>query len=162
MHARQCKHTKPCCRASPHWHAVLGRCSASTLFVPESTALPERKRKRGRGNKEWLSAIIRPHMPEKGLISQETRENERDERERGTERKRAELRLKERGHQRIATFSFRKLGRTEVVCSVWVSIFKDTVYFVQLCHPSPLKGKPFHSFPHIPSLCLHLHPPDRQ
>lgn len=56
-------------------------------------------------------------MPEKGLISQEMRENERDEkeRERETERKRVELRLKERGHQRIATFSFRKLGRTEMV-----------------------------------------------
>lgn len=54
-------------------------------------------------------------MPEKGLISQEMRERERDERERGTERKKAELRLKERGHQRIATFSFRKLGRTEMV-----------------------------------------------
>lgn len=56
-------------------------------------------------------------MPEKGLISQEMRESERDERERGTEkeRERVELRLKERGHQRIATFSFRKLGRTEMV-----------------------------------------------
>lgn len=55
-------------------------------------------------------------MPEKGLISQEMRENERDERERGDrEKKRVELRLKERGHQRNATFSFRKLGRTEMV-----------------------------------------------
>lgn len=52
-------------------------------------------------------------MPEKGLISQEMRENERDEKDR--EKERVELRLKERGHQRIATFSFRKLGRTEMV-----------------------------------------------
>lgn len=97
MYGKQCQHTnthtpthtQPCCRASPHWHGVLGHCSASTLFVPESTARPERKRKRGRGNKEWLSAIIRPHMPEKGLISQEMREIERDESERegeGTEK----------------------------------------------------------------------------
>lgn len=50
----------------------------------------------------------------------------RDERERG-HRKRVEQRLKERGHQRIATFSFRKLGRTVMVCSVWVSILTDTM-----------------------------------
>lgn len=48
------------------------------------------------------------------------------------------------------------------ICRVWVSIFKDTMCFIQLCHPSPLKGKPFHSFPHIPSQCHHLRFPKRQ
>lgn len=55
------------------------------------------------------------------------------------ERERSESKLKEREQQRIATFSFRKLGRTEVVCSVWVS--EDALPFHQWCHPSPVKGK---------------------
>lgn len=84
-------------------------------------------------------------MPEKGLISHEMRV--RDERGTQKERERAEKKLKERGQQRIATFSFRKLGRTEVVCCVWVS--EDTLPFG--VNPPPLRGNLF-SVPHI-----HLH-----
>lgn len=76
-------------------------------------------------------------MPEKGLISHEMREWGMRRGHRKRERELSRSGKKE--HQRIATFSFRKLGRTEVVCSVWVS--EDTLPFHQWCHPSPVKGK---------------------
>lgn len=136
----------PCYKANPHLHEVWGHCSASKLSGPESLALPERKRERGEGKREWLSMIIRPEMPEKGLISHEMRVRD----ERGTQKERAEKKLKERGQQRIATFSFRKLGRTEVVCCVWVS--EDLLPFGQCCHPSPVKGKSFQCSTHPPPL----------
>lgn len=139
----------PCYKASPHLHEVWGHCSASKLSGPESLALPERKRERGEGKREWLSMIIRPEMTEKGLISHEMRVRD----ERGTQKER-ELRRswkKEdcRELQPSALGNWDGL-RWYVVCGYP----RTRCLLVNGVIPPPLRGNLF-SVPHIH---LHWHP----
>lgn len=132
FHVTQCKHThthnlvaEPVLVGTWFGVAVVHRHS---LSQNQQHSLKEKEREKG--NKEWLPVIIRPHMPEKGLISQEMRKNDRDKRERGTERK--SITEAEREGENTRELQPSSLGNWDGLrwsnCSVWVFIFRDTMF----------------------------------